>query len=175
MAKLSKHGSIRTKLAALVLASSLFALILASVGFGIYERASFRAGVAEELSTLAGTLGDNTAASLAFDDEKAARDMLGALRAERHILAAYLYDNHGNIFAEYRRADLDHGFRLTSLQSDGVYFGPSPSPWFATCRSTARKPVLSRSFPIWADSAQRCGNMPRLPAWFCCFPFLPLT
>jgi PAS domain S-box-containing protein len=124
MAKLSKHGSIRTKLAALVLASSLFALIFASVGFGIYERASFRAGVAGELSTLAGTLGDNTAASLAFDDEKAARDMLGALRAERHILAAYLYDNHGNIFAEYRRADLDHGFRLALPQSEGAYFGP---------------------------------------------------
>ncbi len=119
---LLKHCSIRTKLGLLVLFSSLFALIFASFGFGIYERASFRAGVAEELSTLAGTLGDNTAASLAFDDQKTARDMLGALRTERHIQAACLYDNHGKLFAEYRRADLDRGFQLPLLQSEGAHF-----------------------------------------------------
>ncbi|MGC2279459.1 MAG: CHASE sensor domain-containing protein, partial [Candidatus Acidiferrales bacterium] len=116
---LLKHGSIRTKLGLLVLFSSLFALIFASFGFGMYERASFRAGVAGELSSLAGTLGDNTAASLAFDDQKTARKMLGALRAERHIQAACLYDNQGKIFAEYRRADLDRGFQLPLLQSEG--------------------------------------------------------
>ncbi len=118
-----KHGSIRTKLGLLVLFSSLFALIFASFGFGIYERASFRAGVAEELSTLAGTLGDNTAASLTFDDQKTARDMLGALRGERHIQAACLYDNQGKAFAEYRRTDLDRGFQLPPLQSEGAHFG----------------------------------------------------
>ncbi|MGC1969483.1 MAG: CHASE sensor domain-containing protein [Candidatus Acidiferrales bacterium] len=116
---LLKHGSIRTKLGLRVLFSSLFALIFASFGFGMYERASFRAGVAGELSSLAGTLGDNTAASLAFDDQKTARKMLGALRAERHIQAACLYDNQGKIFAEYRRADLDRGFQLPLLQSEG--------------------------------------------------------
>ncbi|MGC2734551.1 MAG: response regulator [Candidatus Acidiferrales bacterium] len=119
---LLKHGSIRTKLGLLVLFSSLFALIFASFGFGMYERASFRAGVAGELSTLAGTLG-NTAASLAFDDQKTAREMFGALRAERHIQAACLYDNQGKIFAEYRRADLDRGFQLPLLQSEGAHFG----------------------------------------------------
>ncbi|MGC1254915.1 MAG: CHASE sensor domain-containing protein, partial [Candidatus Acidiferrales bacterium] len=119
---LLKHGSIRTKLGLRVLFSSLFALIFASFGFGMYERASFRAGVAGELSTLAGTLG-NTAASLAFDDQKTAREMFGALRAERHIQAACLYDNQGKIFAEYRRADLDRGFQLPLLQSEGAHFG----------------------------------------------------
>ncbi|MGA7188268.1 MAG: response regulator [Candidatus Acidiferrales bacterium] len=120
---LLKHGSIRTKLGLLVLVSSLFALIFASVRFGIYERASFRTGVAGELSTLAGTLGDNTAASLAFDDQKTAREMLGALRAEQHIQAACLYDNQGKVFAEYRRTELDRGFQLPPLQSEGAHFG----------------------------------------------------
>jgi two-component system sensor histidine kinase/response regulator len=75
-------ASIQRKLALLVLSASLFALVLASVGFGIYERASFRSEVARELSTLANTLGANTAASLAFDDQKTARDVLGALQAD---------------------------------------------------------------------------------------------
>ena len=119
------RSSIRTKLAVVVLSSSLFALVLASVGFGIYERANFRAGATEELSTLAETLGENTAASLAFDDPKTAQDMLGALRAEPYILAAYLYDNQGNIFANIERPGLETAnFKMPELQSEGAHFGP---------------------------------------------------
>jgi PAS domain S-box-containing protein len=118
------HGpSIQKKLALLVLAASSFAVILAAVGFGIYERTSFRSAVARELSTLADTLGANTAASLAFDDQKTAQDMLGALQTDRQILGACLYDNHGNLFAEYRRGDLGRDFKLPAPRADGAYFG----------------------------------------------------
>jgi PAS domain S-box-containing protein len=119
------HGpSIQRKLALLVLSASLFALVLATVGFGIYERASFRTDIARELSTLADTLGANTAASLAFDDQKTAREMLKALQADHQILGACLYDNHGNIFAEYRRADLSREYKMPAWRPDGAYFGP---------------------------------------------------
>jgi two-component system sensor histidine kinase/response regulator len=118
------HGpSIQRKLGLLVLSASFFALVLASVGFGIYERASFRSEVARELSTLANTLGANTAASLAFDDQKTARDMLGALQADHRILGAWLYDNQGTFFAEYRRADLGRDFKMPAVRADGAYFG----------------------------------------------------
>ena len=119
----SNGSSIQRKLALLILCASLFALVLASVGFGIYERAIFRNDIARELSTLAGTLGANTAASLAFDDATTARDMLGALQAEHQILGACLYDNHGKIFAEYRRADLGLNFQMPASRTDGAYFG----------------------------------------------------
>jgi PAS domain S-box-containing protein len=120
---LFESASIQRKLALLVLSASLFALVLASVGFGIYERATFRADITRELSTLADTLGANTAASLAFDDQKTARVMLGALQTDRHILGACLYDSHGNIFAEYRRANLQRNFKMPAWRSDGAYFG----------------------------------------------------
>ena len=68
------------------------ALILACLGFAVYERASFRAAMSNELLGLADTLGANTAASLTFNDRKSARDMLGALQAERQITATCLYD-----------------------------------------------------------------------------------
>jgi len=76
-----------------------------------------------ELSVLADTLGANTAASLAFNDRKSAQDMLGALRAERHIVAACLYDSHGAIFAEYRRDGIDSAFVMPARRDDQAVFG----------------------------------------------------
>jgi signal transduction histidine kinase/DNA-binding response OmpR family regulator len=113
---------IRRKLALLILSASAFAVVLACVGFAIYERRNFRADTVDELAALADTLGANTAASLAFDDQKTARGMLAALRAEHDIMGACLYDNHGNIFAEYRRAGLTTEFKMPSWRKDGAQF-----------------------------------------------------
>ena len=51
--------TIRQKLALLTLTSSVFAVILACVGFAIYERRRLHTDVADELATLADTLGGN--------------------------------------------------------------------------------------------------------------------
>ena len=120
-----KNASVQTKLALLILFATLFALVLAFAGFGAYERSSFRKDIAQELSTLTGTLGANTAASLAFDDAKSATEILSALKADPHIQAACIYDSHGRIFATYRRADLPHTFSMPGLMADGDYFQPS--------------------------------------------------
>src|ERR1700720_1759591 len=116
--------SIRGKLALLIMTASVFAVILACVGFAIYERQRFHRDIANELATLADTLGANTAASLAFNDAKTAREMLAALRTEHHVLGACLYDMQGQIFAEYRRAGLGSKFAMPSSKPDGAYFGP---------------------------------------------------
>ncbi len=116
--------TIRRKLALLILTASVFAVVLVCVGFAIYERQRFRTDIADELATLADTLGANTAASLAFNDAKTAREMLAALRTEPHVLGACLYDIHGQIFAEYRRPGLRPKFEMPSSKPDGAYFGP---------------------------------------------------
>ena len=116
--------TIRRKLALLILTATVFAVVLACVGFAIYERQRFRTDIADELATLADTLGANTAASLAFNDPKTAREVLAALRTEHHVLGACLYDLHGRIFAEYRRGGLGVKFAMPSSSPDGAYFGP---------------------------------------------------
>src|ERR1700722_12160696 len=116
--------TIRRKLALLILTATVFAVVLVCVGFAIYERQRFRTDIADELATLADTLGANTAASLAFNDAKTAREMLAALRTEPHVLGACLYDIHGQIFAEYRRTGLRAQFEMPSSKPDGAYFGP---------------------------------------------------
>ena len=113
---------IRRKLALLILTSSVLAVLLACMGFAVYERQNFRANTGNELRALADTLGANTAASLAFNDRKTAREMLAALRADHDVLGACLYDIKGNIFAEYRRAGVGQEFTMPSLRDDGAYF-----------------------------------------------------
>jgi signal transduction histidine kinase/ActR/RegA family two-component response regulator len=114
--------SVQTKLALLLLFASFVALGLASVGFGLYERANFRAEMTQQLSALADILGSNAAASIAFDDRKSATEMLSALRGTRNILAANLYDTQGRVFAEYRRDDVGQHVGIEAMHEDGTYF-----------------------------------------------------
>jgi signal transduction histidine kinase/CheY-like chemotaxis protein/HPt (histidine-containing phosphotransfer) domain-containing protein len=114
---------IRRKLALLVYSSTVIALVLACLGFAIYERASFRTSTATELTALADALGANTAASLAFNDQRTASAMLSALRTEPGVVAACLYDEQGNIFAEYRRSGLSRTFRAPAWHKQGQQFG----------------------------------------------------
>src|SRR5208282_1832923 len=120
---LFKNSSIQRKLTFVSVCTSLLGLSLACLSFDLYERTSFRAAMTSELSVLADTLGANTAASLAFNDRKSAREMLGALRAERHIVAACLYDSRGMIFAEYRRDGIGIELVMPPKHEDGARFG----------------------------------------------------
>ena len=98
-----QRSSIRLKLAAVILLTSCLALGLADAGFGLYERATYRQMMVRELTTLADTLGANAAGALTFNDPGSGRDILHALSAEKHIVAACLYDKQGKLFADYLR------------------------------------------------------------------------
>ncbi len=114
--------STRSNLTLLILTTSVLAVLLASLGFAIYDRHSYREGAVRELTALADTLGANTAASLAFNDRETAKVMLQALATEPHLLAARLYDNQGRVFAEYRSPKATNDLKLPTLRSDGSYF-----------------------------------------------------
>ena len=114
--------SIQRKLTFVILVTSILGLSLACMAFEIYERASYRDAMASELLALADTLGANSTASLAFNDHQSALDILGALRAERHIVAGCLYDKHGKLFAEYQRAAGGPDCRTSSLPEEGARF-----------------------------------------------------
>src|SRR5579864_5677100 len=117
------NHSIRQKLAAVILLTATLALVLASLGFGFYERASYRATMISELNALADTLGANTTAALMFNDPKSAHDMLSALQSETHIVAGCLYDRRGKIFAEYRRPGIFTACAGPRWDEPGARFG----------------------------------------------------
>lgn len=92
---------IRKKLMAILLAISALVLLLTSAAFLTYEVLTFRQTTRENLSTLGRVIAANSTASLAFADVGDAAEILAALRAEPHIIAAALYDASGELFARY--------------------------------------------------------------------------
>jgi len=114
--------SFQRKLTLLVVASTFSALAMACLGLALFERNNFRNARMNELSLLANTLGENTAASLNFNDQIGAADMLAALHADPDLMAAYLYDTSGKIFAQYHRANSPAKFLAPPPLSDGAQF-----------------------------------------------------
>jgi two-component system, sensor histidine kinase and response regulator len=120
--RLFGNSSIRRQLTLVVLCTSLFGLSIVCTVFELYERASFRRALTEELSALADTVGANSAASLTFNDRKSAEEVLAGLGAEHHVIAACLYNTSGQAFAEYRRPGIGQGFLIPLSQEDGAHF-----------------------------------------------------
>lgn len=112
---------IRVSLMLLILFASGLAVLLASAGFAVYEGRSFREAAERESIALADSVGANSVASLAFSDPSTARDMLGALGREPHVVAAVLYDERGKVFAEYVRPDRHAIFVPDVCRPDGSY------------------------------------------------------
>jgi signal transduction histidine kinase/CheY-like chemotaxis protein/uncharacterized membrane protein affecting hemolysin expression len=99
--------SIKRKLTAIIMIACAVALLLVSFGFVIYDLATFRQTKARDLSTLGEIIGNQSTAALTYEDKEAAREILAGLSAEKHIVAAGLYDKNGRLLASYS-SDKNH-------------------------------------------------------------------
>ena len=97
--------SVKTKLTAIILASSYLALLLATSALVFYEAMTFRDRQLEELDTLAKVIASNSTAALAFGDQTAAVEILSALRARSNIVAASIHTRENRQFAYYLSED----------------------------------------------------------------------
>ncbi|HXT11956.1 MAG TPA: ATP-binding protein [Candidatus Angelobacter sp.] len=93
--------SIKRKLTAIIMIASTVALLLVVAGFVTYERHTFRNTLVSDLSTLGQIIGDRCTADLSYEKPDDAEDTLRALRMEKHVVAAALYDSSGQLFARY--------------------------------------------------------------------------
>jgi signal transduction histidine kinase/ActR/RegA family two-component response regulator/HAMP domain-containing protein len=98
---LSSHLSLRRRLMLMLLLTSGVALLLTSVGILAYEYFTHRQAMVRTLTMLGEVVADNSTAALAFYNADDARQVLGALKADPHIVAAALYDSEGALFATY--------------------------------------------------------------------------
>ena len=105
----------------MILLTCATVLFLSSVALITYDFVSFRQAIARNVATLGQVIAANSAAALAFENKEDAREILNALEAERHIVAAGLYDARGALLATYP-ADLPPGVLPSSLEADGYYF-----------------------------------------------------
>ena len=87
----------------LSLLSAGAALLLATIGFVLYEYVSSRNEIQERLATIAAVVADNSAAALAFGDERAAAEVLATLKSVPVIRRATLFTSGRMPFAIYPR------------------------------------------------------------------------
>jgi uncharacterized membrane protein affecting hemolysin expression len=92
--------SIKRKLTLIIMTASFLAVLLVSAGFIGYELVTYQRSMTHDLKTLAEIIGNESTSALTFEDRERAEEILSALTAERHIIAAGLYKN-GKLFAQY--------------------------------------------------------------------------
>jgi len=112
---------IRRKLIVMILLTSAAVLLLSSAAMITYDFLSFRQATVRHVATLGQVIAANSAAALAFENKEDAVEILSALAAERHIVAAGLYDARGALLATYP-ASLPARALSDSLEGDGYSF-----------------------------------------------------
>ncbi|MGH8855850.1 MAG: CHASE sensor domain-containing protein, partial [Telluria sp.] len=99
---MSRPRSIRTKLVAAVMLTSLAALLV-SIGLVIaYDLRNYHRSLMNDLATQAELVGHMTSAALTFDDPRLANENLALLRTRPVVRAAAIYDANGELFASYQ-------------------------------------------------------------------------
>ena len=114
--------SIKWKLTWIILGTSTATLLLACAAFVGYELSTFQDRMVQEISTLAGVIGENSKAALMFQDPETAEGTLAVLANEEHIVAAAVYEADGRLFALYYRGDVTHLFPLPERPGMGHQF-----------------------------------------------------
>ncbi|XHS77006.1 ATP-binding protein [Burkholderiaceae bacterium UC74_6] len=98
-------GSIRYKMALLMLAAVCCALVVAGLALAVYEIGDYRQQAMRDLGTQADILGRASASALAFDDAQAVKENLQLLRNHAGLQAAAIYAARGKRVAEYHTAE----------------------------------------------------------------------
>jgi signal transduction histidine kinase len=92
---------IQKKLTIVILFTTGAVFLLTTLSFFTYDFFTFRQTTIRHLNTLGEIVADNSTAALAFDDPSSANEILQALKAENHIIAACIYNEGGQLFAAY--------------------------------------------------------------------------
>ncbi len=101
MRNILRTASIKNNLMMIIMLTSATVVVLVSLAFLANEIVSFRKGIRQELKALADIIGKNSAAAVAFYDQKSASDTLSGLSAKPYILGAVIIAKDGSVFAEY--------------------------------------------------------------------------
>ena len=112
--------SIRAKLVAVVLVTTLVALGVALGAMVTFDVQASRRIWVDDMNTQAELLGQSSAPALTFDDPRVAAENLALLHYRPQVRAAAVYDARGRLFATYL-APGEKGAPPAAPQADGVH------------------------------------------------------
>jgi len=96
-----RNASFKNKLVVLTTLVSIVVAIVTCTALLANQALTFKQGLANELSSLASVIGNNSTSALLFDDRESVWENLATLHATPHIRAAFLYDRNGRLVASY--------------------------------------------------------------------------
>ena len=96
-----KDLPIQRKLVVIIMMTSLAVVMISTAALIGSKIISFRSDLLEHLSTLTNVIGRNSTAALSFNDPKAAKETLSALKAEPSVQLAATLDQKGQVFSAY--------------------------------------------------------------------------
>ena len=99
----TRQPSIRAKLLAVVLLTTLGAVLFAIAGMAVYDLRYYHRTWVNDLTTQAELLGQTTAPALTFDDPRVARENLDLMRSRAKVRAVALYNARGKLYASFSR------------------------------------------------------------------------
>ena len=112
------RSSIERKLVGMMLLGTFAGLLVAIAAMIVYDLREYHRSWVADLTAQAELIGRNSAAALAFDDAKVARENLALLRYQPKVHAAAIYNARGKIFADYLA---NEGVALPGLpEVDGI-------------------------------------------------------
>ena len=119
--ELFRNRRIRTKLKLIAMASACSALLLACLAFVINDIISYRAVMLKDLTIRAEIIGQNSTAALSFGDPKPVEEIMSALRADPHLVAACVFGKENQVLAEFRRPGFTKPFPNRPAKSEARF------------------------------------------------------
>ena len=146
-----RNLSIKQKLRLIVVSTLSLALLVASLAVLTYEQVASRAGLQSDLEALAEIVGSNSTGALTFADQVAGEEILGGLKARRHIIAAFLFLSDGRFLSAYR---------APSKPSLPAIAPRSNASWSEGSNLIVCRDITLRRQTVWNDRAepQRAGR-----------------
>ena len=95
--------TIRKKLIGIIMSTCFAALLLCSIAFVVWAQLSNRTALVNDLKIQAKMVADNCSASLAFEDEQSAKELLSALSKKESIVRCDVFRNDDTLFNSYQR------------------------------------------------------------------------
>jgi signal transduction histidine kinase/ActR/RegA family two-component response regulator len=120
MKRLLPRRSLNLRMRAVVLVSTIMALVLALGAMIAYDLVAYRRSWSGDLQVQAELIGTTTAPAVAFDDSRMAHENLALLRFQPRLRVAAIYDPQGRLFASWRAEDAQVGPPAQPAAADSV-------------------------------------------------------
>ena len=135
-----RNWPISHKLAAIVLLTSGLLISFMAIAVTVEKYYSFRSQLVKSSTALATIIGGNCTAALIFQDDNAAYEMISALEAEKNLIAARVFDRHGQSFASYENPGFPPA--MTTLPKQLHHKTPQSDPIFQGNSFDVKQPII---------------------------------